>query len=96
MGELIAPPYFLSEVDMMEETDMAKRILGKETEKTEEKVVANWLADNVIWKVTKKGGTPVTFNGLMASAVMTEEDKKKARGGVRKFESKAGFTFERK
>lgn len=81
---------------MMEETDMAKRILGKETEKTEEVVVANWLADNVIWKVTKKGGTPVTFNGIMASAVMDEEDKKKARGGVKKFESKAGFTFERK
>ena len=81
---------------MMEETDMAKRILGKETEKAEEKVVANWLADNVIWKVTKKGGTPVTFNGIMASAVMDEEDKKKARGGVKKFESKAGFTFERK
>lgn len=96
MGELIAPPYFLSEVDMMEETDMAKRILGKETEKAEEKVVANYLADNVIWKVTKKGGTPVTFNGIMASAVMDEEDKKKARGGVKKFESKAGFTFERK
>lgn len=81
---------------MMEETDMAKRILGKETEKAEEKVVANWLADNVIWKVTKKGGTPVTFNGIMASAVMDEDDKRKARGGVRKFESKAGFTFERK
>ena len=81
---------------MMEETDMAKRILGKETEKAEEKVVANWLADNVIWKVTKKGGTPVTFNGIMASAVMDEDDKKKARGGVKKFESKAGFTFERK
>ena len=96
MGELIAPPYFLSEVDMMEETDMAKRILGKETEKAEEKVVANYLADNVIWKVTKKGGTPVTFNGIMASAVMDEDDKRKARGGVKKFESKAGFTFERK
>ena len=95
MGEE-TPPYFLSEVDMMEETDMAKRILGKETEKAEEKVVANYLADNVIWKVTKKGGTPVTFNGIMASAVMDEEDKKKARGGVKKFESKAGFTFERK
>lgn len=81
---------------MMEETDMAKRILGKETEKAEEKVVANYLADNVIWKVTKKGGTPVTFNGIMASAVMDEDDKRKARGGVRKFESKAGFTFERK
>lgn len=81
---------------MMEETDMAKRILGKETEKAEEKVVANWLADNVIWKVTKKGGTPVTFNGIMASAVMDEDDKRKARGGVKKFESKAGFTFERK
>lgn len=80
----------------MEETDMAKRILGKETEKAEEKVVANWLADNVIWKVTKKGGTPVTFNGIMASAVMDEDDKRKARGGVKKFESKAGFTFERK
>lgn len=81
---------------MMEETDMAKRILGKETEKAEEVVVANWLADNVIWKVTKKGGTPVTFNGIMASAVMDEDDKRKARGGVKKFESKAGFTFERK
>ena len=80
----------------MEETEMAKKILGKETEKTEEVVVANWLADNVIWKVTKKGGTPVTFTGLMASAVMDEDDKRKARGGVKKFESKAGFTFERK
>ena len=80
----------------MEETEMAKKILGRETEKTEEVVVANYLADNVIWKVTKKGGTPVTFTGLMASAVMDEDDKRKARGGVKRFESKAGFTFERK
>ena len=40
----------------MDETDMSKKILGSQTDnEPEEKKTANWLADNVIWYVSKKG-----------------------------------------
>lgn len=39
----------------MDETDMSKKILGSQTDnEPEEKKTANWLADNVIWYVSKK------------------------------------------
>ena len=81
----------------MDETDMSKKILGSQTDnEPEEKKTANWLADNVIWYVSKKGCGTSVFRGPMAEALMNGEDKKKAKSGVKRIESVTGFVFARK
>lgn len=80
----------------MEETEMSKKILGQKTEKTsEEKAKKDYLADDVLWTVTKDGCGKTVFNGSFAAALMTVDEKKKARNGVAKISNKT-FTFERK
>lgn len=80
----------------IEETEMSKIILGKEEEKKGEiKSNANWLADNVIWEVSKKGCGTSVFDGSMTAAVMTDDDKIKARNGIKRIESEKGFLFVR-
>ena len=75
---------------------MSKMILGKEEEKKEEiKPNEDWLADNVIWKVSKKGCGTSVFAGSMTAAVMTDDDKIKARNGIKLIESEKGFLFVR-
>lgn len=86
-----------TEETRIEETEMSKMILGREEEKKEEiKSNANWLADNVIWEVSKKGCGTSVFTGTMAAAAMSDEDKRRARNGIGRIESKTGFLFERK
>lgn len=64
----------------MDETDMSKKILGSQTDnEPEEKKTANWLADNVIWYVSKKGCGTSVFRGPMAEALMNGEDKKRPK-----------------
>lgn len=69
----------------------ARQIVCRKKKKT-----ANWLADNVIWYVSKKGCGTSVFRGPMAEALMNGEDKKKAKSGVKRIESTTGFVFARK
>lgn len=81
----------------MDETEMSKKMLGGQTEdKQEEKTTANWLADNVVWYVSKKGCGTSVFRGSMVEALMNNDDKRKARSGVKRIESATSFVFARK
>ena len=81
----------------IEETEMSKLILGKETEETPKaKATANYLSEKSLWYADKKGCGKSLFNGPMVAALMNESDKAKARAGIKKIESKTGFVFERK
>ncbi len=81
----------------MDETEMSKKILGQQTaKKTELTPATDWLADNVIWFVSKKGCGTSVFRGPMAEALMNREDKQKAKSGVKRIESETGFVFARK
>lgn len=81
----------------IEETEMSKMILGEKAEETQKtKETANYLSEKSLWFADKKGCGKSLFNGSMIAALMNENDKAKARTGIKKIESKTGFVFERK
>lgn len=81
----------------MDETEMSRKILGRKAAGPErKKAETNFLADNVLWFVSKKGCGTSVFRGPMAEALMNREDKQKAKSGVKRIESETGFVFARK
>lgn len=80
----------------IQENEMTAKILGQDEPKNESYSIANWLADNVCWEVTKPGCGKSLFNGPMALALMTAADKTKAMGGDKYIKSSTGFIFVRK
>lgn len=73
--------------------DLEKKILGEvEEKKAEPKTKANWLADNTIWEVTRKGCGKTIFNGLMVREMLDANTKTVVLDGKKEVEYN-GFKF---
>jgi hypothetical protein len=75
--------------------DLESKILGLPEEKEEKPVtVANYLADNVVWEVSKDGCGKQKFNGVMVREMLDESSKALVMAGKKVVEYN-GFKFKR-
>ncbi|MBR1649121.1 MAG: hypothetical protein IJ689_05940 [Alphaproteobacteria bacterium] len=82
--------------DTMPESEMADRILGRERPKEVVKQKIDWLAADVVWKISKPDCGTACYTGLQAAALMNDTEKKKAASGTKKITGSKGYFFERK